>query len=74
MSENRARPIRFEILNLLLGNILLAVHAHIAAPMQFLQLHVMFSVVTAFCTNNSLYARSPDPFSLETEGLVCETK
>ena len=58
------RPIRFKVLNLLLSNTLLAARAHIAG-------HAIFAVICeffAFRANNSLYARSPDPFSLEIEG------
>ena len=62
-----SRPIRFEILNLLLSNTLLVAHVH-SWPCNTLQLSVTFFVTIAFCTNNLLYARSPDPYSLEIEG------
>ena len=62
-----SRPIRFEILNLLLSNALLAARAHIAGP-RGLRLPVTFFAIIAFRQNNSLYARLPDPLSLEIEG------
>ena len=58
------RPIRFEILNLLLSNALLAARAHKDGPVWFAVTRDVF----AFRQNNSLYARLPDPLSLEIEG------
>ena len=63
------RPIRFETLNLLLSNALLAARAHIAGPgPRGLRLPVTFFVIIAFRQNNSLYAISPDPLSPRIEG------
>ena len=62
-----SRPIRFEILNLLLSSALLAARAHIASPACFVVTRDVF-VIIAFRQNNSLYARLPDPLSLEIEG------
>ena len=67
MPENRARPIRFKILNLLLSNALLSARALIAGRVIFAVVRDVFCNF-AFRANNSLYARSPDPSFLVIEG------
>ena len=66
--ENRARPIRFKILNLLLSNALFSVRALIAGRTIFAVVRDVFFVIIAFRANNSLYARPPDPSFLVIEG------
>jgi hypothetical protein len=53
--------------NLLLSNAFLAARAHTVGPALF-AVTVTFFVIIAFRRNNSLYAWSPDPLSLEIEG------
>ena len=60
-------PIRFEILNLLLSNASLMAHAHTAGPVWFAVTRDVFCNYS-FQENNFLYAKSPDPLSLEIEG------
>ena len=65
-------PIRFDIYNLLLSNTLLAARAYNRPCNSWVQWSVTFFVIIAICINNSVYARSPDPFFLRLKGMVCE--
>ena len=56
--ENRVWPI---ILNLLLSNAILVVHAHMAGHTVFVVVRDIFFAIIAFHENDLLYAWSPDP-------------